>query len=291
MKRTWMLWSLLEGVTRASSNAMQKLIGVSSIAFSGTILATTVVGVVQVIGAFIILKARGLRFLAPLPQIFGACGFGLLAFVMTVLGFYVFLLGGDIGIKAFLVTLSIIPGALIDRMFFGKKISAQEGLGILVAIFGGYVILGSPSLSGLAEMPAWVWLSLAIGMMAAINQGISKKIKKIDPFVKNFWGGLTTLILGVVGLAFVPLPEIIFAGWKIWVGGLITGLIVIGLWSFNILSYRFGANIALKKVIAQGTNLSLSVFFGIIFFGEDWTPEKGFGILLFVLAFWLMDKK
>ena len=131
-------------------------------------------------------------------------------------------------------------------------------------------------------------------VLVAVNQGITQKIKKIDPFVKNFWGGLTTFVLASTALFvrdatnllidFSPVMQ------KLWGVSAVVGLIVIGMWSFNLMSYKGGAHIAIKKLVMNGCFLIMAMFFGIVLFGESLTLAKVIGVLFYFFAFSLMDK-
>ena len=74
------------------------------------------------------------------------------------------------------------------------------------------------------------------------------------------------------------------------VGVAVIGLIVVGMWAFNLLSYKGGAYIALKKLVMNGTYLITAMFCGALFFGEKITTGKLTGIVFYFAAFVLMDK-
>src|SRR3989344_9632810 len=58
------------------------------------------------------------------------------------------------------------------------------------------------------------------------------------------------------------------------VGVAVIGLIVVGMWAFNLLSYKGGAYIALKKLVMNGTYLITAMFCGALCFGEKITTGK-----------------
>lgn len=290
----WMRWTLAEAGTKTASKILQKVIGVVSTTVAHTFFATLVVGLVQTISGLIVTRVRGTPILTDRQSIAGSCLFGFFAVISTVLSFSVFLFGGDIGVNVFIITLSIIPGALIDRFFFGKKLSWREWLGVLVAILAGYSVLGWPSLSGVLALPLWVWLSFGVMCSVAINQGITQKVKKVDPFVKNFWGGLTTLVLCMIGVVALGSAKL-FTDFSrpmqnLWLAAAIGGVIIVGMWSFNLMSYKAGASIALKKLVMNGAYLITAMFAGVLLFKESFTIGKMVGIGLFTCSFILMDK-
>jgi len=186
MGEKWMKWTILEATMKTSSKIVQKTIGVVSSTFGQVAFATFVVGLVQTIAGYVMAKKYNKKIFTDKGSIAGSIWFGLNAMTMTVLCFAVFLYNGDMGVNTFIITLSIIPGALIDTLFFGHKLNRKEWAGIGIATLAGYSILGWPSLHQAMDLPSWVWLSFIVMMLGAINQGITQKIKKIDPFVKNF---------------------------------------------------------------------------------------------------------
>jgi len=129
----------------------------------------------------------------------------------------------------------------------------------------------------------------------AVNQGVNQKIKKIDPFVKNFWGGLTTVVLCLIGLAIFGSLHLLIdfsqGMQKLWLASLLIGGNVVALWTFNLLSYKHGASIALKKLVMNGSFLSMSMILGIVIFGETASLEKMLGVLIYLAAFCFMDTK
>lgn len=290
----WMKWTFCEASTKTASKILQKVIGNVSASLTHTFLATLIIGLVQIVAGLVMTRLQRVRLLGDRVNIIGSCLFGFFAVISTVLAFGAFYYGGDLGVNTFIITLSIIPGALIDRFFFNHKLNGREWLGVFVAVLAGYAILGWPSLAEFTKLPLWVWLSFGTMCSVAINQGITQKVKKIDPFVKNFWGGLTTVILCLVVLIVFGKTGIIFdfsgSAPKLWTVSAIIGIIVVGMWAFNLLSYKGGASIALKKLVMNGTYLITAMFCGALFFRETITSSKLLGIAFYLGAFVLMDK-
>lgn len=290
----WMKWAVLEGFTKILARAFQKVVGNVSNTWAGTFLAAGIVGLVQVVFAGTVMKRKKMRFLGNPRGAIGSALFGVFALVSTVLGFATFLMGGDISVSTFIISLSIVPGMIIDIIFFKFRSTSREWVGMVVAIFAGYSILGFPNLNSLTDMPTWVWLSLAGMMSVAINQGITQKIKDVGFMFKNFWGGLMSLVLSPIALIVMGKSGIIlqFSDYsRLWGASIIIGFIVICMWSFNLISYQTGASIALKKLVMNSTYMIGTMFVGSIFFNEAMTINKLIAIPLFVLAFILMDKK
>lgn len=289
----WMRWTLLEGVTKAAAKIIQKVVGVVSTSFAHSFFATLVSGIVRVAISAIALKRKGQSVFVERRLIVGAIGFGIGAVIATVLSFAVFIKGGDMGVNTFIMTLSIVPGAIADRLFFGHKLSGRGWCGVVTAILAGYVILEMPTLTEVLHSPLWVWLSVGAMLAVTVNQVITQRIKDIDTMVKNFWGGITEISLCAGALLFIA-PSTFATGWsvgggKVAIGAVLYGVIGVAMWSFNVLSYKGGAWIALKKLVMNASYLALAMFAGILFFHEAVRATKFVGVLLYLVAFVLMD--
>ena len=148
-------------------------------------------------------------------------------------------------------------------------------------------------------MPVWTWLSFGIMFGAAINQGITQKInrlnKKADPFFKNFWGGLVTFVVCLTALIasgrISLLWDFSLDTRKLLGLSAFIGLVVTAMWSFNLISYKLEASIAFKKLVVFGSYLIMAMFCGVVFFDEALTWNKMSGIGLYTVAFGLMDDK
>ncbi len=289
----WMKWAIFEGFTKTASRFLQKVIGKTTVSWEGTFLAAGIVGLVQVVVALSIATKQKKALLKDASGIFGSVMFGILALISIVLGFTTFLYGGDIGISTFIITMGIIPGMIIDIIFFKYKSRIREWVGIMVAVCAGWAILGFPHDTNL-DIPIWIWLACANSLTVAINQGITQAIKKVDPMFKNFWGGLASFIGALGILIFIVNNNYLFSSIdmnKIWFVSILIGCITVAMWSFNLLSYKTGASIALKKLVMSATYLLSTLILGYFFFNEAMTLGKIVSFPLFCIAFILMDKK
>lgn len=297
----WMRWTLLEAFTRVLHRIPQKLAADVAASLAHSFLTTFIVGAVQTVLGFGAAKGFKKPIMAPKDQIVGSCAFGVGAIIALTLGNFAFQLGGDIGIYTFIVTLSIVPGAIIDhfgwfrpRDWQRKKLGAREWAGVGLALVAGHAVLGWPSLSAFVAMPTWVWVSLAVPLVLAINQAITQRIKDVDPFVKNFWGGATTMVGCLLGLLATGSLALLgdFSGAMpiFWLWSAILGLNIMAIWMTNLMSYKGGASIALKKLVMNGTFMTATMVVGILMFGEPLTAGKVVGVLLYFVAFTFMDK-
>ena len=81
--------------------------------------------------------------------------FGFLATAQTIIPFLVFSQGGELAVFTFLVVgLSIVPATVLDMLFFGTKLSLRGWLGVFLAAFAGYLMLGMPTLSDALRFPS-----------------------------------------------------------------------------------------------------------------------------------------
>lgn len=292
-KENWQKWTVLEGLTKTASRTLQKVAGNTSNGWAGTLLAAGIIGLIQVVFASFKVFKNSQGLFSDKKGILGSMLFGLIAFGSTVLGVATFLQGGDISVSTFIVTLSIVPGMIIDVLFFKYKPRNQEWFGMIIAIIAGWAVLNFPTLSS-KSMPIWVLFAFGNMLSVAINQGISQKIKNVSPMFKNFWGGMVALILAPIIIVIMGKGAFLFSfsdNKLLWFTSALIGLIVIAMWSFNLLSYRDGASIALKKLVMNGTYLVSTMILGYLIFHEEITIGKLTAIPLFVLAYVLMDKK
>lgn len=286
----WIGWTLLEATTKACSKALQKIIGMTGESFTHILWATVIVGMVQVLlslTVMMILKKSSV--FVDQKGVGGSVLFGLFAVLATVLSFMAFQHGGKVGVNTFIMTLSIMPGTMIDRIFFGRQLSYRQWLGVAIAIMAGYFSINCPSLQEITVLPLWIWLSVGAMLAVTLNQGITQSIAstKIDPLTKNFWGGLTTIVLA--GIFLFPLSVSDFPPISLVASSIIVGIIVTLMWSFNLLAYKKGAYIALKKLVMNGCYLTLAMIIGLVLYGERIELLEVLGVFLFIIAFVFLD--
>jgi drug/metabolite transporter (DMT)-like permease len=289
----WVKWALGEAVFRVTSITLLKVIGTLSSTVGQLTLSTIIIGGVQVCAASAVLAYKGTSVWATKRQIFGSLAFGIGAFFGTMLPFAAFMLGANLATYTFLVLLAIIPGALIDRIFFGEKLVVRQLAGIALAVLAGWFVMNMPNLTELASLPLWAWLALINACTLAINQGVTRWIKEVDVWVKNFWGGLGTALFcavtfGILGpetiQGLISATSVPIIGWS----GVIA-LVVIALWSFNVLAYRSGASIPTKNIFVNGAYLFGALTVGYLFFGEPVHLAQILGIVTYIVAFILIN--
>lgn len=290
----WIKWAFFEGLTKTINKILCKFVAKGN-TLAGAFLVTLVIGAVQMTGGLLIALFRKEKLFTSLPKIFGSIIFGVIASIMTVLIVYTFTIeGADIGIATFLIMLSIVPGAIIDKKFFFEHISRRKLIGIILYIITGFVFLIDFKTQNLFFIfQKWMWPPLVIALLLAINEGITRKISsKIQPFANNFWIGLTTIVVSSFGLLFLnSFANIKIIPVKFWLVTVVMGLIVVLMISCKLLAYKAGGNIATKQLIMQGTYLIAANFLGWLIYKEVWTMGKTIGLPLFFIAFFVAHKE
>jgi drug/metabolite transporter (DMT)-like permease len=289
----WVKWALGEAALRVTSITLVKVVGGLANTFGQLTLSTLIIGSVQILAALGVLAYKRTSIWAPRRHIIGSIAFGIGAFFGTMLPFVAFMLGANLAVYTFLALLAIIPGAFIDRIFFGERLVVRQLGGIALAVFAGWLVMNMPNLDELATLPLWAWLALINACTLAINQGVTRWIKEVDVWVKNFWGGvgtaalcvLTFLILGPETIATVATS----ASTPIVLWSTVIAIVVIGLWSFNVLAYRSGASIPTKNVFVNGVYLFGALAVGYLLFEEPVHMAQLFGILTYIVAFALIN--
>jgi drug/metabolite transporter (DMT)-like permease len=289
----WIKWALGEAAFRVTSITLLKVIGTLASTLGQLALSTLIIGGVQVVAAGCMLIYNRTSIWATKRQILGSIAFGIGAFFGTMLPFVAFMLGANLAVYTFLALLAIVPGAIIDRIFFGEKLVIRQLSGIALAVFAGWLVMNMPNLNELATLPLWAWLALINACTLAINQGVTRWIKEVDIWIKNFWGGVGTAVLCLLSLLILG-PETIAsiatsASVPIVAWSAVIAIVVIGLWSFNVLAYRSGASIPTKNVFVNGAYLFGALAVGYLFFGEPVHMAQLFGIVMYIGAFILIN--
>lgn len=294
----WVKWAFLQGASGSASRLMQKVIGKVSENLPHTVYSTLIVGLIQALGGLLIARSRKTPLVIRGRLLAGAVAFGVLAVINTVLSFMTFVPRGgvvaDVGVATLIVTLSIVPGAFIDILIFRRHLNIIQWLGVVLSIVAGWAVLNAPSLEEALRLPVWVWLALTNAFFVAVNQGISQWIWDIDPWLKNLWVGVTTIVVSGIAFLFLSSPAEIASYrlvMRLSATAVLIGLAVIALIACNVMAFRNKAQITEKKVVFNGSWLILTMLGGVAFFGEPLTSWKVIGIALFLAGYWLTQVK
>lgn len=126
MAESWVKWAIFEALAKAAATTLHKITGIISASIGHLLFATAAAGFVQAIIGFVLAKTRKKSIAADGVGIAGSALFGFFAVVSGVLVMSAYLYGGEVGVVVFITTLSIVPGALIDRIFFWLRIKRSS---------------------------------------------------------------------------------------------------------------------------------------------------------------------
>jgi|SRR3989344_234804 len=283
----WMLWTLGESVTRTISVAFTNVIGRLITTTGESVLATFILGLVQMLGGTLIARAAQKPLWIGKRLALWCFVFAVFAVLQTVLLFLIFARGGDMGVTVFIISLSVIFGALVDWFVFRRaRITLRGWAGISLGAVAAYAVLGFPGIESGIPADWWLLMAFAIMLMITANQGVTVIVKDMDPHVKNAWVGLYTTVLCAPVLLIVPLGSL---SSLFYLFAVIEGVVVIGIIVTNLMAYKGNALMAIKKLTMFGLFLALSAIVGMLFFGDPFSWGKIVGIVLFVPAFYLLQ--
>ncbi|MFA6171587.1 MAG: hypothetical protein WCW77_03780 [Patescibacteria group bacterium] len=297
-RNIWVFWALGEASISAVSVFILKLAGLEIGVIDQAIVMTLALSLFQVIfSAFTVFFGR--KYQVKSREIGWMVAFGFIGFFMDVMALTVFQLGGSIIIFSLIFSLSIIPGAVIDRVWFGIRFSWRQIIGIMVGALAIYSMFGWPSFGGnfSGQIPVWVWLSVLVSIAAALNQGISVKVRNSNPLVMNMVGGAAMVILAMAALMIRGNLDLIYKSEQpfplLWQLSFVLGLLVVGQWTCNLSTYRYGQEITitLKKLVVRSGFLLLSAGLGALFFSEAFSIPQIVGIVLFLVSFALIKEE
>ena len=282
----WKLYATAQGCLKTLSATLQNFVGKSINTIELGFLSAIVIGTVQMIGGLIGVvgssRRQTLRVLFPNNAVFWAIGFGLTAGIFgTALSIYTYTLGAEFAARTLLFSASIVPGAILGRIFWGAK---TDPLGVQQWI-------------GIALFLVACWLTLVVALSGAIGECFSRKIAEahISPWTKNFWTGTTTLLANstifAVVIMFSTNTMVISQQQVFYIGSIAVGLVVVGMTTFMFLSYAGGGTVALKKLITESLYLITFTMVGVFAYSQPFTIGHVIAFTLFFPAFVLLDKE
>lgn len=290
-----MKFAVGEGLTKTVSSLSAKLIGTTGGSLVMAATAGVIIGAIQLSAGFFGFLAgtkngdRAKALFPDLRSVSWAIMFGLMASIFgTIWSIYTFTLGADIGIRTLLIMGSVIPGAIMDRVFWRERLTPAQISGIVVFLAAAWAMLDFPALGMILALPIWVPAVLVITFTQAINEALSRAASvKLGPWVNNFWVGSTTVITCLIAVVLMTVFSggVVLSLSPVFISGaMITGFIVVPMIAWKLLSYAGGGTIAMKKIIMQGTYLVTAVIAGILVYREPFTVGKVVGTLLFFVS-------
>lgn len=295
VKESWVAWSLLEALSKATNRSLSKLIAGYLDTLGQIFYVQFIVSIIRVFATGTYVLKKGESFKVGKKNLIGSFLFGMLALAATFLTLLTFQLGGEIGTSTLiLISTSFVVGIIVDRIGFGQKLTSRQWVGVAFGLASGAAII-DPTLSqvGVSSIP-WILTSYITGMAVGLNQGVSKMISTTRSVMAvNFWAGLITLSGSLVLLLTFAtkgavLPTI---DRELVVGvALIMGLVSTLMWAGNILAYKKRAFVAFKKLLSDGVYLTLAMVAGVFWFNESISAIKIAGLILLLIAIALMMK-
>jgi hypothetical protein len=329
---SWHRDAFYEGFTKTTVKIFQNLFGRVANNWAHCWFASLIMGITQVVSGLVTAKRYNTTIFVEKTIIIWSCIWGASALISSMGSFVAFLdLKADMVVNTFIVTLSLVPGALLGKLFFNEPFTRRTAFGMIVGIFSGWFVLGCPSVSKILSFPIWVWGSLVTMFFNAINNCIDKKITLLNKIeekklnrerklnhVKNAWGGLTTailclLIIFIIGRGNMFLDFSRQMGW-IWFGSIVIGILVYLMASFSLFAYTDNTTVPLKKLAMNCAWLStVAIADQILYFlshspkfngwllhlgisplegiGKPFSVYKGLGIVGMLLALAITDER
>lgn len=299
----WKIFATGEGALKAIGSFFQKVVGGVMETLEMGCVAAIIIGVVQSTSGFVGYIARNLRTkakkieLVPDTQSVGwALLFGANAgLIGTVWSIYTFTLGADLAVRTMLVTFSVVPGTIVGRLIWKDPLGAPQWLGMGVFLVAVWAMLDFPALSALLLLPVWVFATLVNTFSQVAQEALSRKASvNLTAWTNNFWVGTSTVVSCTIGLVLLWIfgdDRDLAISDPFLYGTLIMSVIVVVMISFKLLSFKFGGEIGLKKIIMYSAYLAGAAVGGVVIFGEPWTFGKTVGFLLFPVAIGLSDRK
>lgn len=294
----WAKFAVLDGAARAGSTVFQKLAGTSLASIDGILISNWIIELIRFVFGIIGVRVQGIGVGLSRRQRRLLLSIAAVATIMTILHLYSYEIGADQGVATFILLLSIIPGAAIDRIFFKTPILRTQILGIIVFLVAGWCFLDFPGTQELLGLPWWVRTKAIVALLLAINEGQRRILastmegeKTIAPTQMAFWVGFLSLLMLSVTLVVTGWwHSVVDLSHQAVVASLGMGTMVVLSTIGGILSYTLGGNITVKKFLANSTSLILAIIFGVVVHSESLTIGKIIGVPFVLLAFILFDR-
>lgn len=210
------------------------------------------------------------RYLLELALVLGGLHFGLL---------FVGLQGVDAGPAAVAIQLSIPFSAILARVVYGERLNTGQGVGLVLAFAGIYLVGGAPAapVSGLH-----LAMVIAAAFAWAVSNILIKRLGSMNPFRLNAWFAVFTapqLLAASVIFERGQFEALAAADWRGWGAVLYTAIgasiVAYGLW------YRLLARHPVNRVVPLTLCAPvLAIAFAALLLGEAMTTSMVVGSAL-----------
>lgn len=276
----------VDGLVRTASVSFQQLVGAGLQTAPGAMLSTIAVEGIRFASGCITGGLRVARPSSAQMSLMGIWSFN--ASVMTIGHIVAYSKSADQGVANMIVMSSIIPGMLIDVLFFRDPPTKSKVAASLLLLGGCYTALGAPGIATGAALGSWVAIKAAIACGIAINEGARRKmaaLKTQDPEKHNYTGSQAMVWVGGLSLAMLAPAAIGFGAFKnianysptFWLGtaGMAAAVVVSTVLSLAV--YVGGGSVVARKVVTTATSVVGTMAAGTLLFDESFSLYKLFG--------------
>ena len=292
----WIAWAVGEGFFMGLMKFGQGFVGGQSPTLWHVILATGIVGMIQMTTGFGVVAAKKKEFHVNEKYLMGSLGLGLAMSGATFCAFAALRAGADMGANTFIGNaLVIIPAAFIGRWSFRERVGARQWIGVALGLAGA-VFVTVPAL-GAGGGYAWIAWSLGTLFCATLMRVIQKYLAKLGnaglpplhPGQMLFWGGVSMTLcmpLGFIGegvlYAVSASPLLLFAAG--------VALCNSAWWWCRLRAFQEQAPLAIKDLPSMPVYLATASVAGTLWFGDAMGIMKIVGLLMFFPAFFLAQE-
>jgi hypothetical protein len=295
----WSFFAISDGLFKTVHMWLFKIIGSLLISLPLFFISTFIVGIIQIIGG-LSANLRSRYEVFPRPRyIIGSLLLGVTALYTAIIPMYIFSVSdADIALIAFIISIILIPKALLDKFLYRDPITLIQLISIPLFLFGFYAIVGFPSIEQIKIMPFWAWLALSLPIVILIEELITRVscVGVVSPWVKNFWIGVSTTILSFV--AFIVLEPIsMFSNilknlpFEFWFLFIVLGLSILTNVFVRQRTFMYGGSVALKKITMISSYLISSLIVGILFFGNLLNFGEVLGVIALIAGYFFVERE
>lgn len=280
-----------DGLVRSFSTACQNLAGKALTSAEGSLIATATIELLRLTTGLSTLALKQTKIQTEFKNLCLMFVWALFAVVMTVLHVYSYEIGADQGIATMIVLGGIIPGALIDRYWFGDPLPTKRIAGMGVFLVAAWSALNFPGKSAVLLLPSWVYFKVIIAGLLAVNEAVRRTLMNVPPERRitteqsQFWVGAFALTLLMAAALHTQVwTKLAAYQLNFWLGTLGMGTAVVISTALSLQVYKFPGSITTRKLVSNTTVMITSVIVGVTLFGEPFTAGKALAMVLFVAA-------
>jgi hypothetical protein len=294
----WSSFAVSEGIFKTVHMWIFKIIG-STFAAPLFFVSTFVVGVIQIVGGLLVNLRSRYEIFPKTKYIIGSLLLGVIAVYTAVVPMYIFSISGaSLALIAFIISLILIPKALFDKVLFRDPITPFQLMSVPLFLFGLYALVGFPGFDQITSLPSWAWFALTLPVAIIAEEFLTRsfKVGVISPWVKNFWIGVSTVVVSVISFIVIKPFSILLDLIKnlsgdMWFLFVLLGLSILTGVFVKQRTYMHGGSIAAKKITMIGTYLISSLVVGVLFFTNPLTIGEIVGIFALITGYFFVEQE